>query len=90
MDPREAGGAEGLEPGVRIGFFVRAIRETAGGRAVGPWSDYAQTYMLVPDTLVAACSNERQLPLEYEIRTRLPRQHRYTATPTQLPPRTSS
>ena len=33
--------AEGLEPGVLMGFFVRAIRETAGGRAVGLWSDYA-------------------------------------------------
>ena len=63
--------AEGLEAGVRIGFFVRAIRETAGGRAVGPWSDYAQTYTLAPDRPVAACSNERQLALDYEIRARL-------------------
>ena len=32
--------ADGLEPGTLMGIFVRAIRETAGGRAVGPWSDY--------------------------------------------------
>ena len=31
--------ADGLEPDTVMMFFVRAIRETAGGRAVGPWSD---------------------------------------------------
>ena len=31
--------AEGLEPGTVMVLLVRAIRETAGGRAVGPWSD---------------------------------------------------
>ena len=30
--------ADGLEPDTVMVFFVRAIRETAGGRAVGPWS----------------------------------------------------
>ena len=58
--------AEGLEPGVLMGFFVRAIRETAGGRAVGLWSDYAPAYTLVADIPVAACSNERQLALDWQ------------------------
>ena len=31
--------ADGLEPGTVMGIFVRAIRETAGERAVGLWSD---------------------------------------------------
>ena len=31
--------ADGLEPDTVMGFFVRAIRETAGGRAYGPWSE---------------------------------------------------
>lgn len=31
--------ADGLEPDTVMVLFVRAIRETAGGRAVGPWSD---------------------------------------------------
>ena len=30
---------DGLEPGARYSIFVRAVRENAGGRAVGPWSD---------------------------------------------------
>ncbi|MYD84930.1 MAG: hypothetical protein F4Y14_01305 [Acidobacteria bacterium] len=31
--------ADGLEPGSVMTIFVRAIRDTAGGRAFGPWSD---------------------------------------------------
>ena len=31
--------ADGLQPGIVMTIFVRAVRETAGGRAVGPWSD---------------------------------------------------
>ena len=31
--------ADGLEPEAVMELFVRAIRETAGGRAEGPWSD---------------------------------------------------
>ncbi len=33
--------AEGLEPGTSWGFFARAVRDTAGGRDVGPWSQIA-------------------------------------------------
>ena len=40
--------ADGLEPGAVMGFFVRAIRETAGGRAVGPWSDRGTGETLMP------------------------------------------
>ena len=37
---------EGLEPRSEVGIHVRAVRETAGGRAAGPWSDgvYAETW----------------------------------------------
>ena len=31
--------ADGLEPGSVMTVFVRAIRDTAGGRVFGPWSD---------------------------------------------------
>ena len=40
--------ADGLEPGTVMVFFVRAIRETAGGRAAGPWSDQATGKTLPP------------------------------------------
>ena len=40
--------ADGLEPSTVMGIFVRAIRETAGGRAVGPWSDYGTGKTLTP------------------------------------------
>ena len=40
--------ADGLEPGTVMMFFVRAIRETAGGRAVGPWSNPGTGETLTP------------------------------------------
>ena len=40
--------ADGLEPGTVMGILVRAIRETAGGRAVGPWSDQGTGETLTP------------------------------------------
>ena len=40
--------ADGLESGTLMGFFVRAIRETAGGRAVGPWSNQGTGKTLTP------------------------------------------
>ena len=40
--------AGGLDPDTVMVFFVRAIRETAGGRAVGPWSDPATGETLPP------------------------------------------
>ena len=54
--------AEGLAPGTVMGFYVRAVRETAGGRAVGPWSDrnFASTN---PEPHV--CTDEREATLAY-------------------------
>ena len=46
MDPTFR--ADGLEPGTVMVFLVRAIRETAGGRAVGPWSEPATGETLKP------------------------------------------
>ena len=40
--------ADGLEPDTAMVFFVRAVRETAGGRAVGPWSDQGTGKTLPP------------------------------------------
>ncbi len=40
--------ADGLEPDTVMEVFVRAVRETAGGRAVGPWSDPATGRTLPP------------------------------------------
>ena len=40
--------ADGLEPDTLMGIFVRAIRETAGDRVVGPWSDYGTGKTLPP------------------------------------------
>ena len=45
--------AEGLEPDTRMGIFVRAVRETAGGRARGPWSDYPGEVSTLPRTPLA-------------------------------------
>ncbi len=58
--------AEGLEPGIVMGFFVRAVRETAGGRVVGDWS-HAGGITLSADTPLAACTNQRQRALEFEL-----------------------
>lgn len=49
--------AEGLEPSTAWGFYVRAVRETAGGRAVGPWSrGYGNTW-----GEPRVCTDERRL-----------------------------
>jgi len=46
--------ADGLEPGAVMGFFVQAIRQTAGGTAVGPWSPMALA------STPRACTDERE------------------------------
>ena len=40
--------ADGLEPDTLMEILVRAIRETAGGRAVGPWSEQGTGQTLPP------------------------------------------
>ena len=57
---------EGLTPDTEVGIFVRAVRETAGGRAVSEWSDYAASRTLRAYFPPAACSNERELALDDE------------------------
>ena len=57
---------EELAPLARVLIFVRAVRETAGGRAVGEWSDVGHAITLPAHTPVAACSNERRQALRYE------------------------
>ena len=54
--------ADGLEPGAAVEMFVRAVRETVGGRAVGPWSDkaFAETW-----GEPRACTNEREQALRF-------------------------
>ena len=60
---------EGLAPLARVVVWVRAVRETAGGRAVGEWSDVGRAITLPAFTAVAACSNERRQALRYEAGT---------------------
>lgn len=57
--------ADGLEPGAAYAFFVRAVRETAGGRAESEWSGTG-ALTLAPDFPPPACSTERQLALDWE------------------------
>ena len=58
--------AEGLEPGTAWGMFVRAIRETAGGRAVSPWAGKFTALTLPPPPgPLAACKDQRQRALNY-------------------------
>lgn len=57
--------ADGLEPGAAYEFFVQAVRETAGGRAVSEWSGM-HALTLSPDVPPPACSAERQLALDWE------------------------
>ena len=54
--------ADGLAPGTLIGFYVRAVRETAGGRAVGPRSDKNLAFTN-PEPHV--CTDEREAALAY-------------------------
>ena len=60
---------EGLPPLAMVVAFVRAVRETPGGRAVGEWSDAGHAITLPALTPVAACSNERRHALRYEAGT---------------------
>ena len=53
--------AEGLEQGVVMRFYVRAVRETAGGVATSEWSNYV-TASPWPEPRV--CTDERQRALE--------------------------
>ncbi len=55
-----------LIPSTSVGIFVRAVSETAGGRAESEWSEGANAVTLSPSTPLAACSNERQLALDWE------------------------
>ncbi len=47
--------ADGLEPGTAMEIYVRAVRETAGGRAVGPWSEFSLAETLPSPTV---CTDE--------------------------------
>ena len=53
---------EGLEPSTAVELFVRAVRETSGGRAFGLWSDiaFAQTWAEPRE-----CSDEREQALRF-------------------------
>jgi hypothetical protein len=53
--------AEGLEPDKGWSLFVRAVRETGGGREVGPWSTVAHVDTLQPWGKTRTCTNEREL-----------------------------
>ena len=57
---------EGLAPLTSVGIFVRAVTETAGGRAESEWSEGANGLTLSPIAPPAACSNERRLALDWE------------------------
>ena len=57
---------DGLEPGAAMELFVRAVRETAGGRAVGPWSEKAVGESL-PEP--RECADERELALAFGVGT---------------------
>ena len=50
--------ADDLEPRTEMEIFVRAVRETAGGRAVGPWSANSPVAQTLPEPLV--CTDERE------------------------------
>ena len=41
--------AKGLEPATAFEIYVRAVRETADGRAVGPWSERSPVVETLPD-----------------------------------------
>ena len=57
---------EGLAPSTSVRIFVRAVRQTAGGRAVSLWSDIGTGLTKEPITRLGTCSNERELALEWE------------------------
>ena len=55
----------GLEPGVAVSIFVRAVRETAGGRAASPWIGRVTGYTLIPPGPLAPCDDQRDRALAY-------------------------
>ncbi len=57
---------DGLEPDTAMEIFVRAVRETTGGRAVSPWSDVGFGVTLLPPAgPVGVCEDEREQALAY-------------------------
>ena len=56
---------DGLEPGAVMGFYVRAIRETAGGRAAGTWSKQTIAQALPPPARACTDQRDRALTLSY-------------------------
>ena len=59
-----------LAPDTSVGIFVRAVRETAGGRAVSDWSDRGGAITLAQSG-THECSNERADVLAYEAGNRM-------------------
>ncbi len=58
--------AEGLEPETEYEIYVRAVRETAGERAVGPWSATSPVvFTLEPPGEPRVCTDERELALAF-------------------------
>ena len=58
--------ADRLEPDTTWSLLVRAVRETAGGRAVGPWSDSAHAHTWGPWGEPRTCTAEREQARAYE------------------------
>ena len=57
--------ADGLEGGVLMRIYVRAIRETAGGRAEGLWSNYVASRTNDDLSELMACTDQRKRALNY-------------------------
>ena len=56
----------GLEPGIAVSIFLRAVRETAGGRAESPWVGRVTGYTLPPPPgPLAPCTDQRERALDY-------------------------
>ena len=56
---------ESLNPDSDFVIWVRAVTETAGGRAVGEWSTRAFTWTLPLSSGPHRCTNEREMVLRY-------------------------
>ena len=61
--------ADDLEPGTAMEIYVRAVRETGGGRAVGPWSATSPVAQTLLEPRV--CTDEREQARSYHSRPRL-------------------
>ena len=57
--------SDGLEPATSWSLSVRAVRETAGGRAVGPWSDSAHARTWERWGEPRTCTTEQEYVREY-------------------------